>query len=118
MKKHVPRYKLGVKTTGKDGQVREERIERPFMDWFDGAGHFVSKPFQQMFASKVEVIGRVDTKNVVKKEKKVKAPVDDGKTMDEKWASLLAESSGASPSVVTESTATPAKGTKRRGKRA
>ena len=118
VKKHMPRYNLVVKTTAKDGQAREQRIERPFMEWFDGAGHFVARPFQQMFASNVEVIGMVDTKNVVRKEKKVKAPVDDGKTMDEKWASLLAESSGAIPAVVVESTATPAKGTKRRGKKA
>jgi signal peptidase complex subunit 2 len=118
-KKHAPKYRLLVKTTSKDGKVKEQKIERSFTEWFDAAGHFVTTPFQQMFASNVEVIGKADPKNVVKKEKKVKAPVDDGKTMDEKWASLLAESSGVSPAPIgAESTATPGKGTKRRGKKA
>lgn len=117
--KHVPRYKLVVKTTDKNGKVKEQKIERSFTEWFDAAGHFVAKPFQQMFASNVEVIGVADPTNVVKKEKKVKAPVDDGKTMDQKWASLLAESSGVSPvKVEAETTATQGKGTKRRGKKA
>ena len=103
-------------TTSKDGKVKEQKIERSFTDWFDAAGHFIAKPFQEMFASNVEVIGKVDSKNVIKKEKKIKAPVDDGKSMDEKWASLLAESSG-SPAVAAETTATPGKGTKKRGKK-
>jgi signal peptidase complex subunit 2 len=115
--KHIPKYKLAVTTTSKDGKVKEQKIERRFTDWFDAAGHFVMKPFQQMFASNVEVIGKVDSKNVVKKEQKIKAPVDDGKTMDEKWASLLAESSGGAP-VAAETTATPGKGTKKRGRKA
>ncbi|KAG0648172.1 hypothetical protein D0Z07_5699 [Hyphodiscus hymeniophilus] len=114
--KHVPKYKLLVTTASKDGKVKEQKIERSFTEWFDSAGHFVPKPFQQMFASNVETIGRVDTKNVVKKEKKIKAE-DDGKSMNEKWASLLAESSGDAP-IVAETTATPAKGTKRRAKKA
>ena len=106
-----------VTTTSKNGNIKEQKFEKSFTEWFDADGHFVAKPFQQMFASNVEAIGGVDTKNVVKKEKKLKAPVDDGKTMDEKWASLLAESSGPAP-VVAETTATPSKGTKRRGKKA
>ena len=115
--RHVPRYKLVVTTTSKDGKVKEQRIERSFTEWFDAAGHFVAKPFQQMFASNVEVIGKVDLKNVMKKEKKIKAPVEDGKTMDEKWANLLAESSGSAP-VEADTTATPGKSSKRRGKKA
>lgn len=116
--KHVPIYKLVVKTTGTDGKVVEKKIERSFTQWFDKAGHFVALPFQQMFASNVEVIGKADPKRVVKKDKKkIAAPVDDGKSMDEKWASLLAESSGTS-TVEAETTATPGKGTKRRGRKA
>jgi signal peptidase complex subunit 2 len=106
-----------VTTTSKHGQVKEQKFERSFTEWFDAAGHFVAKPFQQMFASNVEIIGKSDTKNVVKREKKIKATVDDGKTMDEKWTSLLAESSGSAP-VEAETTATPGKSTKRRGKKA
>lgn len=117
--KHVPIYKLVIKTTGKDGKVKETKIEKSFAEWFDAAGHFVALPFQQMFASNVAVIGKADPKRIVTKEKKTKAPVDDGKSMDEKWASLLAESSGVNTVIVeAESMATPGKGAKRRGRKA
>ena len=117
--KHVPIYELVIKTTGKDGKVKELKLEKSFTEWFDAAGHFVALPFQQMFASNVEVIGLADPKRAVRKEKKTKAPVDDGKTMDQKWASLLEESSDLNPvAAEAESTATPGKGTKRRGRKA
>ena len=116
--KHEPRYKVVVKTTSKDGKAQEQRFENSFTSWFDGAGHFVAKPFQQMFARNVKVIGEADPVNAVK-ENKNKAPVSDGRTMDEKWASLLAESSGNSTAPIESETATtPSKGTKRRGKKA
>ena len=108
-----------IKTTGKDGKVKETKIEKSFTDWFDAAGRFVALPFQQMFASNVEVIGKADPKRIVTKKEKIKAPVDNGKSMDEKWASLLAESSGVNTATVeAESMATPGKGTKRRGRKA
>ena len=73
-------------------------------------------PFQQMFASNVPVIGVADPDRVVEEKKKV-AKVDDGKTIDEKWAALLAESSG---DVLGDSSAlpTPSKGKKRAKKAA
>jgi len=112
--KHVPLYKLVIKTTGKDGKVKEQRVQKSFTKWFDEAGHFVALPFQQMFASNVEAIGKVDPTRVVVEEKKIPLPVDDGKTMEEKWASMLEESSAGDAT----STATPSKGTKRRAKKA
>jgi signal peptidase complex subunit 2 len=56
-----------IKTTGKDGKVKETKIEKSFAEWFDAAGHFVALPFQQMFASNVAVIGKADPKRIVTK---------------------------------------------------
>jgi hypothetical protein len=41
------------------------KIARPFMQWFDAAGHFVPLPFQQVFASEVPVIGKSDPSKVI-----------------------------------------------------
>ncbi|KAH6723390.1 microsomal signal peptidase 25 kDa subunit-domain-containing protein [Leptodontidium sp. MPI-SDFR-AT-0119] len=117
--KHVPIYNLTV-TTWKKGSKEGGKvvgIKKPFTQWFDKKGGFVVLPFQQMIASAVEVVGKMDPGKVVKKEKKV-ASVEDGKenkSMDDKWASLLAESSGAS--LGAEETATP-KSSKKRSKKA
>ncbi|KAG4438067.1 hypothetical protein IFR05_006433 [Cadophora sp. M221] len=116
--KHVPIYNLTV-TTWKKGSKEGKvvGIKKPFTQWFDKKGGFVVLPFQQMIASAVEVVGKMDPGKVVKKEKKV-ASVEDGgenKSMDDKWASLLAESSGVSLSV--EETTTP-KSSKKRSKKA
>ena len=86
-------------------------MEKEFKDWFDGKGHFVAQPFQEMLASNVALIGKVDPKRVVSKKEKT-VQVDDGKSMDEKWASLLAESTGVEAS----ESAVPGKG-KRRAKK-
>lgn len=89
-------------------------MDKAFSGWFDAKGHFVVKPFQRMMASSFAIIGKVDPKNAVKEEKKVDkdAPVDN-RSMEDKWASLLAESDGTAAS-----TATPDKSTKKRGKKA
>merc|ERR1712230_59735 len=82
--KHVPIYNLTVtvwKKGEKDGKVVS--IKKPFTQWFDKKGGFVVLPFQQMIAS----------------------AEDADKSMDDKWASLLAESSGVS--LGAEETATP-----------
>lgn len=76
------------------------------------------------------MIGAADPKRVASaKEAKAKARkekyiVDDGKTSDDKWASLLAESSGVKvdasedSGVEAKTTATPSGRGKRRGKKA
>ncbi|KAH7354809.1 microsomal signal peptidase 25 kDa subunit-domain-containing protein [Rhexocercosporidium sp. MPI-PUGE-AT-0058] len=115
--KHVPIYNLTV-TTWKKGSKEGKvvGIKKPFTQWFDKKGGFVVLPFQQMIASAVEVVGKMDPGKVVKKEKKV-VSVEDGeenKSMDDKWASLLAESSGVS--LGGEETATP-KSSKKRSKK-
>ncbi|KAK0119950.1 hypothetical protein ONS95_011374 [Cadophora gregata] len=114
--KHVPIYNLTVtvwKKGDKEGKV--VGIKKPFTQWFDKKGGFVVLPFQQMIASAVDVVGKMDPGKVVKKEKKVASVEDADKSMDDKWASLLAESS--SVSVGAEETTTP-KSSKKRSKKA
>ncbi|KAG9244195.1 putative signal peptidase complex subunit SPC2 [Calycina marina] len=106
--KFKPVYRLRVTTwASKDAVGVTRKVEREFKDWFDGKGQFVALPFQQMLASSVALIGKCDPQRVVSKEVE-KEKVEDNKTMDEKWASLLAESTG-----VEASETTPVKGKKR-----
>ncbi len=74
-------------------------------------------PFQQIFASNIPLIGAADPRKVVeeKKKKVINVGDSDGKTMDEKWASLLAESSGVSLDDLARTT--PSKGGKKRSKK-
>jgi signal peptidase complex subunit 2 len=107
-------YRVTVISTTKDGNVTTKKIDKAFSGWFDAAGHFVTRPFQQMLASNVDVIGEVDPKNVVVAAKKEKVDeVEDNRSMDDKWASLLAESE----TLDAVTSATPAKGGKKRGKK-
>jgi len=107
--KHVPLYKLKIITwSGKQAPGLTKQLVKPFAEWFDEKGHFIAKPFQQMLASNVAILGKLDPKNVVsEKKKKVVETVDDGKTMDEKWASLLEDSK------VENETSTPTKAKRR-----
>ncbi|RDL38380.1 Uncharacterized protein BP5553_02720 [Venustampulla echinocandica] len=120
--KHVPNYHLTITTTSRDGKSTTKHLCKAFKGWFDVQGHFIAKPFQQMLAGSVDVIGRADPKNAKaanegKPEKKPK--VEDNRSMDDKWASLLAESSGTrEQDSSAASTATPGKGGKKRGKKA
>lgn len=95
-------------------------LKRPFTQWFDKTGMFIAEPFQQMLASNVKVIGEADPKRVVdelKKKKAVPKEGDEGKVMgmEDKWASLLAESSGVSLDDL--SGETPVKASKKRAKK-
>lgn len=115
--KFVPVYKLTVETQTKDGKKEVQELKREFREWFDEKGAFVPKPFQRMMAGSVPVIGRADPKNAAPVKKET-PKIQDNRTMDEKWASLLAESEGALDGAAeSTSTPTPAKG-KRRGKKA
>jgi hypothetical protein len=115
----VPVYKLTVTTEGKDGKKVVKKVKMEFREWFDEKGAFITKPFQRMLASSIPVIGKADPKNAVPKKEKVKEV--DNRSMDEKWASLLAESSGAvegeTNGTSSGAAATPGKG-KKRGKKA
>jgi len=113
--KHVPIYNLTVKVFSKgDKEGKTVSIKKPFTQWFDKVGHFVAFPFQQMIATSVKVVGEADPSKVVEV-KKVHDAED--KSMDDKWASLLAESSGVSLDEVA-SPASTLGGRKKRGKKA
>lgn len=119
MYKHVPNYNLTITTTTRDGKKTEKHLVKAFRGWFDAQGHFIAKPFQQMLAANVDVIGRADPKSYQAANEGKQPKVQDNRSLDDKWASLLAESadSGEQDSSAA-STATPAKGAKKRGKKA
>ncbi|ROT35593.1 microsomal signal peptidase 25 kDa subunit [Sodiomyces alkalinus F11] len=62
--KNVPVYNLTITITPKSGPPVTLNISRPFNQWFDSQGHFVAVPFQEMFASNVSAIGKLDAKRV------------------------------------------------------
>lgn len=68
-----------------------------------------------MLASNVPLVGKADPKSVVETKKKVVRVEDEGKSMEDKWASLLAESSGVSLDDL--SGTTPSKAGKKRSKK-
>ena len=39
-------------------------MSRSFTEWFDAKGHFIAQPFQELFASSVPLIARLDPKRV------------------------------------------------------
>lgn len=87
-------------------------LRKPFTGWFDRDGRLVVLPLQQMLASNVGIVGERDPERVVVAKKKV-VRIEDGKTNDEKWAALLAESSGALDGGNASGADTPSKGKKR-----
>jgi signal peptidase complex subunit 2 len=94
-------------------------IKKPFTQWFDKAGHFVALPFQQIVASNVKVVGVADPGKVVDGTKKVvRVEEGDSKSMDQKWASLLAESSGVGLDDISGASPGATPGRKKRGKKA
>ena len=120
IEKFKPVYMLKVTTYGKgESKGKTVSVMKPFSAWFDAKGHFVALPFQQMLATGVEVVGRADPMKVVDAKKKEKdGGVVEEKSMDDKWASLLAESSGISLDDVVASPAATPSGRKKRGKKA
>jgi signal peptidase complex subunit 2 len=117
--KFTPIYNLSVTTYGKgEKKGKAVSIKKPFNLWFDKAGHFVALPFQQMLASGVKIVGEADPTKVVEGKKKAAKVEEESKSMDDKWASLLAESSGVSLDDVVASPAATQSGRKKRGKKA
>lgn len=115
--KHIPIYNMTITTYWKGGSKPEVvKLKLPFTKWFDREGHFVSLPFQQVLASNVPLVGASDPERVVEEVKKkvIRAEGEEGesKSMEEKWASLLAESTAAEGA----SNGTPK--AKKRGKKA
>ncbi|PHH62381.1 hypothetical protein CDD81_7177 [Ophiocordyceps australis] len=62
-KKNDPTYRLAI-TIKSRGEATTLDIAKPFAEWFDETGRFVTPPFQQMLASSVPIIGKLDPKRV------------------------------------------------------
>jgi signal peptidase complex subunit 2 len=112
-RKHSPLYDVTV-TYYKAGQPNVPhtiKFSRPFMQWFNEAGHFVALPFQQMFATEVAVIGSLDPTRAIKLDSKALSDAPSGteplKTVENIHATGLSAS---------EATPTSRKGTKSRRK--
>ncbi|RDA89827.1 hypothetical protein CP533_6957 [Ophiocordyceps camponoti-saundersi (nom. inval.)] len=75
--KNDPTYRLtiSVKSRGKDAQVIN--LAAPFASFFDETGRFVVKPFQELLASSVPLIGKLDTKRATSKSSSSKLPSQD-----------------------------------------
>jgi signal peptidase complex subunit 2 len=116
--KFTPVYNLSVTTSRKGGKKETVSIKKPFNLWFDKAGHFVVLPFQQMLASGVKIVGEADPTKVVEGRKKEKKVEESNMTMDDKWASLLAESSGIDLDDMAANPAATPSSKKKRGKKA
>jgi signal peptidase complex subunit 2 len=51
-------------SSGKSGKEEVIKVSRSFTEWFDAKGHFIAQPFQELFASSVPLIGKLDPKRV------------------------------------------------------
>lgn len=63
-KKNVPIYNITITVKPKTGKAQTITLAEPFAGWFDDLGHFVAIPFQQVFATAVPAIGKLDPKRV------------------------------------------------------
>ena len=53
----------------------ETKVTVPFSRWFSSDGYFVAKPFQQMLAGGVAMIGEADPKNAVEEIQRTEKPM-------------------------------------------
>ncbi|CRK26928.1 hypothetical protein BN1708_000714 [Verticillium longisporum] len=61
---NVPTYHLKITLTPKSGAPTTIDLAKPFAQWFDSKGTFVVVPFQEMLATGVPAIGKLDTRRV------------------------------------------------------
>ncbi|CAK7566697.1 MAG: hypothetical protein SEPTF4163_004648 [Sporothrix epigloea] len=66
VEKYTPIYNVEITITSSNAKTAPLKVvlSRPFSEWFDSAGTFVSAPFQTMFATAVPAIGQADPKHV------------------------------------------------------
>jgi hypothetical protein len=60
-----PVYKVKATFTTPQKQTKLLEFDAPFARWFSSDGYFITKPFQQFFASGIPLVGDADPKNVV-----------------------------------------------------
>ncbi|RFU76178.1 microsomal signal peptidase subunit [Trichoderma arundinaceum] len=63
-KKLDPTYRLTITVTDKSSKSRMIEVAKPFASFFDESGYFVAAPFQQILATAVPVVGKLDPKRI------------------------------------------------------
>ncbi|EHK47599.1 hypothetical protein TRIATDRAFT_129673 [Trichoderma atroviride IMI 206040] len=63
-KKLDPTYRLSITITDKSAKSRIIEVAKPFASFFDESGYFVAVPFQQILATSVPVIGKLDPRRI------------------------------------------------------
>ncbi|UKZ81345.1 hypothetical protein TrVFT333_009117 [Trichoderma virens FT-333] len=63
-KKLDPTYRLSITVTDKSAKSRIIEVAKPFASFFDESGYFVAAPFQQILATAVPVVGKLDPKRI------------------------------------------------------
>jgi hypothetical protein len=65
-KKNVPEYNVKVVVDSPKSPQSVIEFVRPFAGWFDAEGHFVTVPFQEMLATAVPSVGKLDSRRIAK----------------------------------------------------
>ncbi|KAF9876479.1 signal peptidase complex [Colletotrichum karsti] len=89
-KKNVPVYNMKITITSKNGEKKTLELAKPFNEWFDSQGHFVVTPFQEILATNIPTIGKLDPKRVKSASQTYSADV-----LDALYAESTASGSGA-----------------------
>ncbi|KAK1239025.1 hypothetical protein MKX08_006086 [Trichoderma sp. CBMAI-0020] len=63
-KKLDPTYRLSITVTDKSAKSRIIEVAEPFASFFDESGYFVAVPFQQILATAVPMIGKLDPRRI------------------------------------------------------
>ncbi|OLN81100.1 Signal peptidase complex subunit SPC2 [Colletotrichum chlorophyti] len=63
-KKNIPIYNMKITIIAKNSEKKTLELSKPFAEWFDSQGHFVAVPFQEILATNISAIGKLDPKRV------------------------------------------------------
>ncbi|KAK0378564.1 microsomal signal peptidase 25 kDa subunit [Colletotrichum melonis] len=63
-KKNVPTYNMKITLTSKNGENKVINLSQPFNQWFDSQGRFVAVPFQEILATNIPAVGKLDPKRI------------------------------------------------------
>ncbi|KAJ0168888.1 Signal peptidase complex subunit SPC2 [Colletotrichum tanaceti] len=89
-KKNDPTYNMKITLTPKNGEKKTLELSKPFAEWFDSQGRFVAVPFQEVLATNIPIIGKLDPKRVKSVSQAYSADV-----LDALYAKSAATGSGA-----------------------
>src|SRR5436190_4802035 len=61
-RKNIPIYNLKITVTDNASETTTINLSESFSKWFDAQGNFAAVPFQEMLATGVPLIGKLDPK--------------------------------------------------------